>query len=290
MIYKELVVYIDMGSYDEVIADLLTLDFESFIEGDDALYAYIPSDKFSGTMIPHIQKRLRDLEKRAETNSPVIHLRDILPKNWHEEWQRSITPVQIGKNIIIHPSWSKPEIPDGTTSIVIDPKMSFGTGHHETTQMMVELLLEFHRPGMKILDVGTGSGILAIISAKIGSHAVVGIDNDPDAVADAQENITLNGVETKVRLFPGNLDALHDVKSQRFDMLLANIERRVIIQYFELFTGCLQKEGLLLLSGLLADDLPAIKNISRDNNLSIMKQIKRSSSTSDKWLAIALKK
>lgn len=287
MVYKELVVYVEQPCYDEVIADLLTLDFEGFIEGDDALYAYIPSDKFSDTLIPHIEDRLRDLRTKEGI---TIHLRDITPKNWHEEWQRSIKPIQIGNNIVIYPSWCKSEIPDGIIPIVIDPKMSFGTGHHETTQMMVELLLEYHRPGMNILDVGTGSGILAIIAAKIGSHAVVGIDNDPDAVNDARDNIALNNVDTKVRLFSANPDEIREVTSNTFDMVLANIERRVIMNYFELFMACLHKGGILLLSGLLAEDLAGIDNISRKNNVPILKTINRSSGTSDEWLAVAIKK
>jgi ribosomal protein L11 methyltransferase len=290
MKYKELVVRIDSAYYDELIAFLLTLDFEGFIEGDDALYAYIQSDKFSDPLIIHIRERLRYFPVNENTDSPMIDFCDVAYKNWQEDWQRSLSPIHICTNIVVHQTWYNPEKVEGVTYIAIDPKMSFGTGHHETTQMMVELLQEFHKPGMTILDAGTGSGILAIIAAKLGAKSVVGIDNDPDAVTDANVNIALNGVDNKVQILSGNVDIIQEIKSQTFDMVLANIERKVIMNFFDTLSGCVNKRGLLVLSGLLADDLPAIEKISSMNKMSILKTLKRTSNTSDEWVAVVLEK
>ncbi len=290
MVYKELILNIDESFREDFIAELLMLNFESFTESNDALHAYIPANRWSASLLDDIRRRLKNHQQTGKINSFTCDVNDVYPQNWQEQWERTVVPVHVGKHVIIHPSWQSIDKTNDTIDVIIDPKMSFGTGHHETTQMMIELLEEYCMPGMDILDVGTGSGVLSIVAAKLGASYVAGIDNDPDSIADAQENCERNKMHNIVRLYPGKPDEIIEVSKQTFNMILANIEKKVILAIFDFLTNRLRENGVLLLSGLLQEDYPHIEKAWKNKKLSLLKRIERTSQTSDTWTAIALQK
>ncbi len=290
MIYKELIIYVDESVRESLIGDLLMLNFESFTDSDQALHAFMPSNRWDDSLYKKIGKKLESYQTQGLIQSYKLEVQGVHPQNWQEQWERTIEPIYIGKNIIIHPSWQTIDASDDTIDVIIDPKMSFGTGHHETTQMMIELLRDYMGPGKSVLDVGTGSGILAIVAAKMGAGPVVGIDTDQDAINDALENCRINGLQNIIRMYTGELAAISDIASISFDLVIANIERKTILEMFDLITMHVSKTGMLLLSGLLEEDYQYIEQAGIRKKLSIEKTIKRQSKTADTWIAIALQK
>ncbi len=290
MIYKELIIYVDESVRESLIGDLLMLNFESFTDSDQALHAFMPSNRWDDSLYKKIGKKLESYQTQGLIQSYKLEVQGVHPQNWQEQWERTIEPIYIGKNIIIHPSWQTIDASDDTIDVIIDPKMSFGTGHHETTQMMIELLRDYMGPGKSVLDVGTGSGILAIVAAKMGAGPVVGIDTDQDAINDALENCRINGLQNIIRMYTGELAAISDIASISFDLVIANIERKTIIEMFDLITMHVSKTGMLLLSGLLEEDYQYIEQAGIRKKLSIEKTIKSQSKTADTWIAIALQK
>lgn len=290
MVYKELILYIDESFREDFIAELLMLNFESFTDSDDALHAYMPANRWTESLLEDIRNRLKIHLQTGKINSFTCEVHDVYPQNWQEQWERTITPVHIGNHVVIHPSWQTVDTSNDAIDVIIDPKMSFGTGHHETTQMMIELLEEFCFPGMEVLDVGTGSGVLSIIAAKLGGSYVAGVDNDPDSIADARENCKRNNIHEIIRLHLGNPEEIVDLTERTFHMVLANIERKTILDLFDFLADRLEENGILLLSGLLIDDYPHIEKAWKNKKLSLLNTIKRTSQTSDTWVAIALQK
>lgn len=266
------------------------LNFESFSDDEEGLHAYMPANRWNDSLLTDIRQRLTSHRDAGTIPSFTLSVRDVMPQNWQEQWERTITPVYAGKNVVIHPSWLPVEKTNDTIDIIIDPKMSFGTGHHETTQMMVELIEEYSKPGMNVLDVGTGSGVLAIVAAKMKAAYVVGIDNDPDAVIDARENCSLNKVDGTVNVFTGNLNEVDEIAGRSFDIIFANIERKTILNLLNPLIDLLNKDGILLLSGLLEEDYAYVEEECAKKKLNIFNTLRKTSQTSDTWLAIALKK
>jgi len=287
MIYKEVIIYIGESARENIVGDLLMLNFESFTDTDEALHAFMPANRWDDSMHGELEKTLKTYRDKGIIQNYKIEVQDIHPQNWQEQWERTIQPIYVGRNIVIHPSWQSIDLSNETIDVIIDPRMSFGTGHHETTQMMIELLEQYIVPGDTILDVGTGSGILAIIAAKMGAASVTGIDNDPDAVNDAIENCRINKLKNVVSIYHGELT---DSITDSFDLVIANIERKTILDLFAQLTTHLKPSGKLLLSGLLDEDYPHIEQASSRSNLSILKTVKRQSQTSDTWIAVALQK
>jgi len=290
MIYKEVILHVTESIREQLIGDLLMLNFESFTDNNEYMHAYIPANRWNDSIYQELTNRLLSYQEQDLIDTFKINVQDIYPQNWQEQWEKTITPVYVGNSIVIHPSWQTIDTTQNKTDIIIDPKMSFGTGHHETTQLMVSLIEEYISIGSKVLDVGTGSGILAIVAAKLGASEVYAIDTDPDSINDADENCKLNKVSDTVQLFEGELATISEIEKKKFDLIVANIERKTILKLFDLFIDHLLSGGLLLLSGLLDTDLPYIKEACINKNVSTLNTIKRTSKTSDTWIAIALQK
>jgi ribosomal protein L11 methyltransferase len=290
MVYKELILYIDESFRDEFIAELLALNFDSFSETDNALHAFMPSNRWSDSLVLDIRKRLQEHREAGRIGSFQLSLKNISPQNWQEQWERTITPIYAGKRIVIHPSWQTVETTPDIIEVIIDPKMSFGTGHHETTQMMIELLEEYCSAGTDVLDIGTGSGILAIIAARLAASRIAAIDNDYEAIINARENSVFNNITDKIDFYLGRPDETREILNQTYDLILANLERKTILELFDFMTDRLNTNGILLLSGLIDGDLPPLNSAWKMKNLTLIKTIQRTSNTSDTWIALALKK
>ena len=172
-------------------------------------------------------------------------------QDWNKKWKEYFKPLRISQRIVVRPPWEKPLQSRNDIDIIINPKMAFGTGHHESTQLMISGMEKWLKEGMNILDVGTGSGILAIIADKLNADSVMAFDNDPVALKNAFENAKLNDTSNKVEIFQADPEML---QPSEYDLILANINRNVLIKYADLFANLLKMKGKVMLSGLIHRD------------------------------------
>ncbi|NTV83952.1 MAG: 50S ribosomal protein L11 methyltransferase, partial [Bacteroidales bacterium] len=220
---------------------------ESFNEEDKALLAYISADIYHKNLF----NELNFLKDHPEVNIDVKPLEEI---NWNKEWESNYPPVTIAGKCHVRAPFHPP-VAGIPFEIVIEPKMAFGTAHHETTHMMAEWLMGLDVKGKDILDMGCGTGILAILANKMGANTVIGIDNDEWAWRNARENFRNNGV-LEDHVFLG--DASLMIK-EGYDLILANINRNVLLQDMNAYFSALRINGSLLLSGFYVRDIEAIK-------------------------------
>ncbi len=172
-------------------------------------------------------------------------------QNWMENWKQNFKIFRVGQRIVVQPDWENYQQKPGEIVLTIAPKMAFGTGHHETTRLCLLLMEKWFQPERRLLDAGTGSGILAIYAAKRGAKNILAVDNDPKAIENARENAQLNRVEENIRF------AVLDVASlpqAEFDFIVANINRNVLLKIAPLLSRVLAPEGILVLSGVLKVD------------------------------------
>lgn len=196
-------------------------------------------------------------------------------KNWNEEWEKSIKPLIIADKCLIYTSFHE-NLPDLPYKIIIDPKMAFGTGHHQTTELIIESLFEINLVDLNVLDMGCGTGILAILSSMLGAKKVLAIDNDINSVNSTKENLLQNNISNTVVY---QADILEN-QVEKFDFIIANINRNILIELAESFANNIKEKGLIILSGFYKDDLEIIdKNFSENGfNLISYKQ-------KDNWIA-----
>ncbi|SHM25138.1 50S ribosomal protein L11 methyltransferase [Mucilaginibacter sp. OK098] len=234
---------------DLLINALGEIGFDTFEELDFGFKAYIPVTDFDQEKLDETLLSYQDLF----TFSYEITL--IPQKNWNEVWESNFEPIEIGKQIFVRATFhqAKPEFP---YEIVIDPKMAFGTGHHQTTSMMLELILENDFADKKVLDMGCGTGILAIMASKLGAVAITAIDYDPVCYASTIENAQLNNIENITALC-GSKEV---IPAEIFDTILANINRNILIDQMERYSEVLKTDGEIYFSGFYeVPDLDIIK-------------------------------
>jgi ribosomal protein L11 methyltransferase len=202
-------------------------------------------------------------------------------QNWNQTWQEAFRPLRIGSTIYISPPWEIHKASAGEISVIINPQMAFGTGHHESTQLIIERMAAHLRTGMQVLDVGTGSGILAVIARKMQAAQVLGIDNDLVAIKNALENKMLNRIDGHLQFV---LAELHQLQPAENDMILANINLPVILDLAHLFPKYLKPNGWLIVSGVLLNDEPElIKKMAASGFIVIEKANKK------EWLVLVFK-
>ncbi len=221
-----------------LIAVLSSAGFEGFEEADGSLRAFIASENFS-------EETMGGLAREFEFS---WHSSVIPDQNWNELWESNFQPVQIESFVAIRAEFHQPV--DGVLhEIVITPKMSFGTGHHATTHMMILQMQQLNFRDKEVFDFGTGTGVLAILAEKLGASNVFAVDNDEWSIANAAENIQRNNC-TAIKL----LLAARPPGEKKFDIILANINKNIILDHLAILAGLLEKNGLLVLSGLLKAD------------------------------------
>lgn len=248
-----------------LIAQLVDAGYEGFEEKDSGLDAFINSKSFDTVILKEISFKYQTpytKEKIAETN-------------WNQVWESNFEPVIVNDYVAIRADFHK-SITNTKFEIVITPKMSFGTGHHATTYMMIELMKEIDINGRSVLDFGTGTGVLAILAERQGAKNIDAIDNDDWSIANAAENFEKNNC-TKI-----NLRKASNAESEiKFDIILANINKNVIIENLALLSTQLNNGGQVLLSGLLKEDKDEILSIATELRLKLVKELIRSN-----WIAL----
>jgi len=239
----------DEQTAEILIALLADKGFDTFDDNDVQLSAYIRKEDHLESAIAHF---LNDLQDRFVF---TWSFQAIAPKNWNEEWEKNFEPIRVGKDCLIRAPFHEAD-PDVTYDIIIEPRMSFGTGHHETTFLMSQEILGLQMKGKRVADAGTGTGILAILAAKKGAADVFAVDNEEWAWRNAIDNIAINGVIDSVHAELGGLDLM---EGKTFDIILANINKHIILEHIQLFFRCLQPGGLLIVSGMFIRDLQDVE-------------------------------
>lgn len=251
-----------------LMALLAECEFDSFVDTENGMEAYVITELEDQNSI------LEQIQSITEAKIDFVRT-EIEQQNWNEQWESNFHPIIVSDQCYIRAEFHepKPEIP---YEIVIQPKMSFGTGHHETTHLMVEYILETEFAGKDTLDMGCGTSILAILAKMRGAAYTEGIDIDEWSIENSQENAERNHVEISARL--GDAEILGD---RNFDVILANIQRNILMEDIPKYIKVLNFGGELILSGLMQQDLEDIKSKSEENGLKFV-----SSKQRNDWIAL----
>ena len=228
------------------------LDGEAYVVDGDApalVKGYLPPGEDSTGVRRSLRLALRFAP--LETPPRWRRARRLRQQDWRDSWKRYFRPRRIGERLLVKPSWATYDVAAGDMVIEIDPGMAFGTGQHPTTAMCLRALEERLKPDRAVLDLGTGSGILAIAAARLGAKRVLALDTDPQAVKAARQNAAANGVAGVVEVRVGTLPA--DAGEERFDLAVANISGLTIERLAPAFAGSLRDGGTLIVSGFLED-------------------------------------
>ncbi|MBO3699934.1 50S ribosomal protein L11 methyltransferase [Roseivirga sp. E12] len=275
MDFIEINVHCDPPFRDILMAEMGYLEFDSFVETEVGFEAYISEEKFSH---PALQTLFNDYRKQTRI---WYELKKIPKVNWNEEWEKNYDPILVDEKIYVRATFheAKPEYP---YEIVIVPKMSFGTGHHETTHQLLALQSEVDHKDKKVLDVGSGTGILAIMASKLGAASVAATDIDDWCIENSLENFELNAV-TPDFVKKGVIRDL-DIKDE-YDIVLANINTNVLLEEIPTYETLLVAGGYLFLSGFYEKDLDQILAVTAGHNL---KEVKHT--TRKNWVGMVLQK
>lgn len=278
--YREL--RINVSPCSETVTDILAqflseAGYESFVADSDGLTAYVKNELFDKDAVNDIVASFPIEGIKMEVTDIFVEGRD-----WNSEWeQHYFKPIIVDGQCVIHSSFHK-DIPEAPYDIVIDPKMAFGTGHHQTTSLIIARLLKMELAGKSLIDMGTGTGILAILAAMRGAKPVTAIEIDPMAHVNAVENVGLNG-HPEINVILGDATALTGI--QPADILLANINRNIIVGDMGAYASALKEGGIMILSGFYEDDIPVVTEAAQRYGLSQVNYTSR-----DRWASLCLKK
>lgn len=256
-----------------LVAELGYAGFESFVENEDGLSAYIPTEEFDNEILAGIH-----ILHSGEFNISYTS-QEIEQVNWNSEWEKNFEPLIVDEICSIRAPFH--EKPDTEFDIVIEPKMSFGTGHHATTHMMVQFLLKDEWEGKKVLDMGSGTGVLAIVTAMKGATEIDAIDIDNWCYLNSLENIERNSCEF-ISVYEGGAELLVD---KEYDRIIANINRNILLADMETYSKSLHSGGKIFLSGFYTEDIPAIEKECNRHGLILKDQLER-----ENWAALSFSK
>jgi ribosomal protein L11 methyltransferase len=261
----------ELGS-EILVAELGELPFESFIDSDSGIVAYIQKQFWTENI-------LDDLHILSSPEFQVSYtIEEIDQVNWNEEWEKNFEAIDVDGICHVrapfHPKTA------AKFDIVIEPKMSFGTGHHETTHMMIQHLLETNVEGKKTLDMGCGTAILAILAEMKGAQPIDAIDIDNWCYLNSIENAERNNC-SQITVYEGDAELL---KGKKYDLIIANINRNILLNDMQTYIDCLNKEGVLLLSGFYNEDIPFIDASCTEKGLTYVKKFERNNCVSLKYI------
>ncbi|TAE39493.1 MAG: 50S ribosomal protein L11 methyltransferase [Runella slithyformis] len=272
--YNEIQFTLDPDLNDIIIAELGELGYESFVETDSGFLAYIQQDMFD-------EAALLDLQTQYQDTVPLAYAtQEIAPKNWNEEWERNYEPIEVAGRVRVRASYHAPN-PSFEYDLVIDPKMSFGTGHHETTTLVMAQQLHLNHAGKSVLDVGAGTGILAILAEKLGATQLTAFDIEEWAYHNAVENCAVNDCRY-IAVFQGTIA---NCPVGLYDIVLANINRNILLQEIPTYNQFLKTGGTLIVSGFYERDMTDITQKAAEVGLKVVTQ-----QTLNQWATIRFEK
>lgn len=254
MKYVKLVIEVTEKYQEQLIAELFDLDFDGFEQRENQIITYIKKENFGISNREKIDLLLSSYPGNGFIASEEV----VADQNWNQQWEETIK-AQIVGDFFIKPTWSQQSVPGNTILLEIDPKMSFGTGYHETTRLILRLLPEVITDNTVILDAGTGTGILSIAAIKLGASYAFAFDIDDWSISNTKENIYLNNVSDFIDVKKGSAEAIP--KDFKADVVLANIEKNVILELFDDLDTTLKEGGDLILSGLLEKDESIFRSV-----------------------------
>jgi ribosomal protein L11 methyltransferase len=255
-----------------LIAELGETAFESFTETETGISAFVKKDLWDETILENIQI-LQSEEFKIEYT-----FEEIDQVNWNEEWEKNFEAIDVEGNCHVRAPFHPKT--DAEFDILIEPKMSFGTGHHETTHMMIQHLLETEVTGMKTLDMGCGTAILAILAEMKGAQPIDAIDIDNWCYLNSIENAERNNCE-HITVYEGDATLL---KGKKYDLIIANINRNILLNDMQSYVDCLSPKGTLLLSGFYEQDIPSIDASCTEKGLTYVKKFERNNWVSLKYV------
>lgn len=256
-----------------LIAELGYLGFESFVEEEDGVTAYIPVEEYEEDLLAQVHILQSDEVEISYSKEEIEKV------NWNEEWEKNFTPIVVDDRCSIRATFH----PSAETEyeIVIDPKMSFGTGHHATTHLMIQHILNNDFTDKNVLDMGCGTGVLAILASMKGAHIVDAIDIDNWCYQNSLENVERNNCDN-VSVEEGGAELLED---RKYHIILANINRNILLRDLPVYVASLEDKGELYLSGFYEDDISAIRKSCEELGLKYVEHLERNN-----WVAVKFSK
>lgn len=255
-----------------LIAELGEAGFESFVENENGVTAYIQEGDWNSAILNNIQILNSDEFK-------ISYVEEIIEQiNWNSEWEKNFNPIQVDDLVSIRAPFH--ENPNLKYDIVIEPKMSFGTGHHETTHMMIQQLIDMDLTNKKVLDMGCGTGILAIFAEMKGAKPIDAIDIDNWCYVNSVENAERNNCH-HISVFEGDATLLNN---KNYDVIIANINRNILLNDMEAYMNCLNNGGAILFSGFYKEDIPFIDADVQKYGLKLEKTFERNNWVSLRYL------
>ncbi len=247
-----------------LIAELSILNYNSMMEVDGGLEAYIEKEEFDENHILELQSRYKEAKV-------TYFVEELIGKNWNEEWEKNYDPIQVEGTIKVRATFHDPD-PNYKYDLLITPKMSFGTGHHATTHLMLKHQLEIDNKGKRVLDAGCGTAILAVMAEKLGAKEVLAYDIDSWSIENAPENVKLNGCQ-HVEIRSGTIRTIDT--AGLYDVILANINKNVLLDELPLYAERLKTDGRIILSGFYVQDNEDIVSRAKECNLALHKGSER---------------
>jgi ribosomal protein L11 methyltransferase len=275
MFYTRLQVSCNEEYRDILTAELAEIGFDTFMETDEGFEAFVENENFDAA-------QLHEIKAKYSTQTPVTFLFDRIEKeNWNEQWEKSYEPINVEDKCLIRAEFHSPD-KKFPYEIIITPKMSFGTGHHQTTYLMIKNQMTIDHQDKRVMDAGCGTAILSIMSSNMGAKEVEAFDIDDWSVINGEENISINGC-TNIHLQQGKIS---DVKlSGSFDIILANINKNVLLSEMKSYGEFLVSSGLLLLSGFYTEDISDLTKCAAQFSLKEVQRDQR-----ENWACLLLRK
>ncbi|MFV0541475.1 MAG: 50S ribosomal protein L11 methyltransferase [Aestuariibaculum sp.] len=254
-----------------LIAELGYAGFESFVETEKGVTAYIQKNDW-------YKQILEDIQILNSNEFEILYTsEEIAQTNWNQEWEKNFNPIEVDGLVTVRAPFH--EKPNTTYDIIIEPKMSFGTGHHETTHMMIQHILQNDFKGKSVLDMGCGTGVLAILAEMKGAKPIDAVDYDNWCYLNSLENVERNNCKY-ITVIEGDANVL---KRKKYDIIIANINRNILLRDMAVYASCLNKNGLLFLSGFYENDIPIITAECDKYMLKFCEKLERNN-----WVALKL--
>jgi ribosomal protein L11 methyltransferase len=275
MFHTRLLVTCSQEFSEILMAELAEANFDTFLENEDGFEAYVEGEQYDRELVESIR------EKYLSQTPLAFSFSRIEKRNWNEEWEKSYHPISVEDKCLIRATFHQPD-KQYPYEIVITPKMSFGTGHHQTTYLMIKNMLDMDFKNKRVMDAGCGTAILSIMASKLGASEVDAFDVDEWSVINGSENTGINQCGN-IRIRQGKITSL-DFTGE-FNVILANINRNVLLEEIGAYATFLQGEGLLLLSGFFTLDIPDLVMKASEHGLIEIKRDER-----ETWAALLLKR